>query len=201
MKNGYAYMLVFVQGDRRNTVGVFQSEENAMVFLNSIPFVHRRASKYETEYWISFNDLPDCYTAAYHGWEYVISRFSYSACEPEEDIEVSLIELCSLDSVPEKPGTCIDVPTYLDAYSFPNCQIQENVEKREKMVQEAIQYYKKQNRRVARNGLGSEDGEYLMVSDPENPDQMMIAFLLDPETIAQWEKAGSFEAWIKDHGK
>lgn len=194
-----AYMLAFDQADRRNIVGVFECEENAVRFLESIPFIQKQQDAYGTAYCIPYRSLPDSYSVQYHGWKYVLSRFSYSACEIDGDIEAVLIHLCELDSTPEHDGASVDADTLFDAYVYRNGEIDGLIEKRKAFYQEAVIYYGKQGRKVSRAGLGTEDGEYLLVSEPGNPDDMRISTLLEPQVIAEWEKAGSFEAWRQQH--
>lgn len=194
-----AYLLTFEQNERKNNVGVFQSYDHVIKFLESIPFVEKYQDEYGTEYRIPFKQIPDSYTVSYNGWKYVFSCFSYSAYESDGDIVADITQLCDLDSAPKCQEAFVDTETTLDAYCFLNSEINEAIEQREAFFQEAVQYYEKQGRKVTRDGLGSEDGEYILISETGNPDQMRISALLDPQTIDEWQKAGSFEAWIKQH--
>ncbi|MEG2677835.1 MAG: hypothetical protein RR933_06920 [Oscillospiraceae bacterium] len=192
-------ILHFVQNERTNLVGVFQSRDNAIDFLRSIPFLQEKPDEFGTTYTIKFEDMPDSHTINYNGWQYVLSRFSYSAYKSDGIIEAYLTDVCNLDSAPPENGSYIPGYTCVDAYSFPNSEVADTIEKREAFYQEAERYYAEQGRTVDRDGLGSEDGEYVLVSAPGNPSEMHLTFLLDPQTIADWESSGSFALWLKQN--
>ena len=194
-----ACMLSFEQGERRNVVGVFRSEENAVQFLESIPFLQKAEDEYGIVYRIPFDHLPDSYLVCYNGWQYVLSRFSYSAYESDGEIEAVLTPLCEMDVEPPKGGAYVEGATAVDAYLYPDDEVQSAIEKRETFYREAARYYEKQGRKTGRGGLGSEDGEYITVSEPGDPTDMRLTILLEPQVIQEWEKAGSFEAWLKQH--
>ncbi len=194
-----ACLLEFEQNERRNIIGVFNSEENAHSFLAAIPFVRKKAEDGGATYSIAFNDIPELCTVAYHGWQVVFSRFSYLPEKKGGEICINLIELSLLDTkAPENAGYTAGY-TVLDAWSYPNSEISAAVSRREEIYRQAKEYYRKQGRSISRDGLGSEDGEYVLVSDRRNPALMQIAFTLDPDTIAEWIKAGNFENWVKRH--
>lgn len=188
-------ILEFVQDERTNLVGVFQSRKHAVAFLQSIPFLTEKTDAYGTSYFFFYKDLPDCYTVTYHGWHYVFSRFSYSAYESADNIEAVLQDVCFLDEKPSENGKFVPGYTAVDAYSCENSEVFATIAQREAFYQAAKEYYAAQGRSVARDGLGSEDGEYVLVSAPGKPAEMHLSFLLEPQTIAAWEKAGSFEKW------
>ncbi|MEG1926484.1 MAG: hypothetical protein RR415_12160, partial [Ruthenibacterium sp.] len=93
-------ILEFVQGERTNVVGVFQSHEHAVSFLQSIPSLREQTDAYGTSYFFHYQDLPDGDIIRYRGWQYVFSRFSYSAYESAGDIEALLHDVCFLDEKP-----------------------------------------------------------------------------------------------------
>lgn len=194
-----ACMLAFEQNERRNIVGVFRSEQNAVNFLENIPFLQKIEDEYGIVYHIPFKSLPDSYPVYYNGWQYVLSRFSYSSCEFDGDIEAVLTPLCELDAAPPKGGAYVEGATAVDAYLYPNDEVLSAIEKRETFYREAELYYGKQGRKIGRGGLGSEDGEYITVSEPGDPTDMYLTILLEPQVIQEWEKAGSYEAWLKQH--
>lgn len=190
-------LLSFEQEDRVNRVGVFQSYENAVRFLESIPFLQKQQDEYGTIYFIPFAQLPETYTVRYNGWNYVLSRFSYSADASAGPVEAVLTPLCSLDSPPEEPDAPVDTDTLLDAYCYTNGDLEAAIEKRELFFKEAAHYFAEQGRKVEREGLGSEDGEYILVSEPGTSGSMTILAHLNPQVIDEWEKAGDFAAWLK----
>ncbi|MEG0897769.1 MAG: hypothetical protein RSF73_09520 [Ruthenibacterium sp.] len=190
-------ILEFVQGERTNVVGVFQSHEHAVSFLQSIPSLREQTDAYGTSYFFHYQDLPDGDIIRYRGWQYVFSRFSYSAYESAGDIEALLHDVCFLDEKPPESDAFVQGMTTVDAYSCENSDVLATIAQREAFYKEAKTYYAAQGRKIARDGLGSEDGEYVLVERPDKPAEMHLSFLLDPQTIAAWKKAGSFEKWLK----
>ncbi|MEG0835819.1 MAG: hypothetical protein RR413_10285 [Christensenellaceae bacterium] len=191
-----SYLMEIQQGETRNIVGIFATLENADNFLTSIPFIIKRNESYGITYTIPFADLPELYVAAYHNWRYVFSRCSYEPERDNDEIEIVLTELSQMDTATSE----IAFPkgyTSVDAYTFPNDEIQREVEKRIALFKEAEVYFGRQGRRVERGGLGSQDGEYVLVSDENNPKQMHITFLLEPQSIQAREKAKSFEDFLR----
>lgn len=181
-----AWLLEFEQEERRSIVGIIENRRDAETFLAGIPFVRKSEDgEYDS---ICFEEIPELYTASYKNWRYVFSRSSWKPEEMGGEIEVSLTEVSRLDETCAE-GTYVRGYTVVDGYSYPNEDVFEAVEKREKLFAEAKAYYESRGKEVARGALGSEDGEYVLISGE-------IAFHLDPETIEEWEKAGSFENWI-----
>lgn len=192
-------VLSFIQGDITNTVGVFESRENAVEFLSGIPFVKRYTDDFHTGYMIKLGDIPDCFTVSYKGWKYTLSRFSFSECDPCEDIEAEFTELCNLDREPDASSSYVSGYTIVAGYSCDNEIVADYIAKRESLYRQAKEYYESRGRKIGRGGLGSQDGEYVLVSGGSAP-EMSIAFLLDPPTVEQWERAGSFEGWLSAYG-
>ncbi|MEG0767048.1 MAG: hypothetical protein RR482_04970, partial [Clostridia bacterium] len=192
-----SYLLEINQEEIRNIVGIFDTLENAQAFLESIPFVKKTVDAYGASYHMAFGDLPVLYTASYRGWQYVIGRDSYAPERQGNEISLDLMEITRLDATPPRDGTYVTGDTRLDAYSFPNDAIAQEIEKREALYSEAKAYYARQGRKVARSGLGSQDGEYVLVSEKNKPKQMHLTFLLEPQSVEAREKAGNFEAFIQ----
>lgn len=190
-------LLEINQDEKRNIVGVFDSLENAQTFVESIPFVKKTVSEYRTEYTMAFKDLPVSYAASYGGWRYIIARDSYAPEDKYGEISLDLIELTRLDAPPATEDAFVEGYTSLDAYSFPNAEIASGIEKREALFLEAKEYFARQGRKVERDGLGTQDGEYVLVSEKTDEKQLYIAFLLEPQSVEAREKAGSFEAFVK----
>ncbi|MEG1269651.1 MAG: hypothetical protein RSD35_10440, partial [Oscillospiraceae bacterium] len=184
------------QGERRNIIGIFDELKNADTFLRNIPFIIKRKESYGISYTIPFADLPELYIASYNNWRYVFSRCSYEPERDDDEIEVILTEVSEMDAAaPEVSFPKGD--TRLDAYTFPNDEMQCEVEKRIALFEEAKAYYGQQGRAVERRGLGSQDGEYLLVSEENDPAQMRIAFLLEPQSTQARETADSFEDFLR----
>ncbi len=191
-----SYLMEIQQGETRNIVGIFSTMENADTFLRSIPFITKRKESYGISYTIPFVDLPELYVASYHNWRYVFSRCSYEPERDGDEIEVVLTEVSEMDTaIPEIAFPKGD--TRLDAYTFPNDEVQCEVKKRIALFEEAKAYYGRQGRTVERGGLGSQDGEYVTVSDEHDPTQMCITFLLEPQSTQAREKASSFEDFLR----
>ncbi len=191
-----SYLMEIHQDETRNIVGIFASKASADTFLTSIPFVEKHVEHYGVRYVIPFTKLPELYVAEHRNWRYVFSRCSY---QPECDggeIEITLTEVSDLDAE-ARDASFPKGSTRLDAYTFPNDKIQCEVEKRMALFEEARAYYGQQERAVARGGLGSQDGEYVMVAAKKDPSQMRIAFLLEPQSTAAREQSASFEEFLR----
>ncbi|MEG1782333.1 MAG: hypothetical protein RR253_03685 [Oscillospiraceae bacterium] len=191
-----SYLMEIQQGEQRNIVGIFDTLKNAETFLSGVPFIVKRKESYGVSYTIPFARLPELYIASYHNWRYVFSRCSYRAEGDGDEIEVVLTQVSEMDRA-SAVGSFPKGYTGLDAYTFPNDEMQREVEKRIALFQEAKAYYGEQGRRVERRGLGSQDGEYLLVSEENDPAQMRIAFLLEPQSTQAREKAESFEDFLR----
>lgn len=191
-----SYLMEIQQGETRNIVGIFDTMENADTFLCSVPFISKRKESYGFRYIIAYVDLPELYVASYRNWRYVFCRCSYAPERDGDEIEVYFSEVSEMDT---------DIPkvafskgyTRLDAYTFPNDEVQCEVEKRVALIEEAREYYKLQGRTIELGGFGSQDGEYVTVSDEHDPTQMYIAFLLEPQSTQAREKASSFEDFLR----
>lgn len=168
-----AYLMEMEQGERRSIIGVFQNEKDAKKFLAGIPFIKKvRGSDY---YRIRFADLPELYDASSGNWHYTFSRFSWFPGENDGEIDLYLTEVSILDTDCASP-TIVAGQTVVDGYSFPNEDIPNYIRRREQLYKETQAYYRKKGRKVTRSGLGSEDGEYVLVDGK-------FAFHLDPETV------------------
>ncbi|MEG0269185.1 MAG: hypothetical protein RR824_07440 [Clostridia bacterium] len=190
-------LLEINQEEKRNIVGVFDSMENAQTFVESIPFVKKTVNEYGKDYTMAFKDLPVSHTVAYGGWRYIIARDSYAPEDKYGEISLDLLEMTRLDAPSPSAGAFVEGYTSLDAYSFPNTEMASGIEKREALFLEAKEYFARQGRRVERDGLGTQDGEYVLVSDKTDEKQLHIAFLLEPQSVEAREKAGSFEAYLQ----
>lgn len=191
-----SYLLTLEQNERRNIVGVFRTRDNAVAFLESIPFLEKREDEFGTEYRIPLESLPDSFPVRYNGWQYLLSRFSYSEEAEDGDVEAILTPLCQLDAPPPAEDDFVRGTTLLDAFLWDNRSLGEAIRKREKFYREASQYYGERGWVTGRGGLGSQDGEYITVWEPSRPECARIAHLMEPCVIEEWERAGSFAAWI-----
>ena len=68
---------------------------------------------------------------------------------------------------------------------YPNDEVLSVIEKRETFYREAERYYGEQGRKIGRGGLGSEDGEYITVSEPGDPTDMHLTISLEPQVIQE----------------
>ena len=185
------YILAFVQGGRTNWVGSFAQRENAVAFLKSIPFVREQTDEYGTVYTMRYRDIPALYMAQYNSWQYPISKFSYGPERSAGEIEAELLAFCQMDETPNPNFPIVEGMTAVDAYTHSNAEIPAFVKAREAFFRAARACAKRQGKKLIRRGLGSEDGEYVLISQKEHPTEYRFAFLLDPETVAAWEKTGA----------
>ena len=190
-----AYLLEFLQDEISNIVGVFDTEENAVSFIESIPFTRRNSYSFGDGYYMRYEEIPELYTASYKDWNYVISKSSYI---PGEVIDLALSEISLMDSEEPERGETVSWWTRLDGYSFSNGEIADQIEKREALIREARKYFLALGREVELAGFDSEDGSYAASYPKHHPDDQCIEFHLDPQTIELREQAESFEAFLEE---
>lgn len=185
-------ILQFARGERENTVGVFDSRENAVEFLKSIPFVHRESTEWGDEYTIDYTSMPDCYAACYRGKKYPLSRFSF-ALGSGDSVQALLIDVCRMDDL--SGAEYVDGATPVDAYVYENCDVEGAIRAREHLAAEAKEYCRLNGLQFLRDGSGSQDGEYVAAYKSDPADAVFFIHL-DPYALCEREKAGSFAALL-----
>lgn len=189
------FLLTFCQGPRQNAVGVFSSEENAAAFLACIPFARKTPAG---SVFFRYAEMPALFVVRSHGWQYPLCRCSYLPDEQDGEIDAVVTPLSPLDA-PCPAGSWAAGSTRVDAYVYDNADAAAAVEQRERFFAEAQACYEAQGCTVSREGLGSEDGEYVLLKKPGSKEPV-FAFSLDPDSVNEWMRAGSFAAWAQQAG-
>ncbi|MEG0578503.1 MAG: hypothetical protein RR490_01150 [Niameybacter sp.] len=184
-----SYLLKVKQYEKSYDIGVFETEESICKLIESIPFVKKEViSNGYINYSMKFEDLPDYYELDYNHYIYVISKFSFIPNEDEIYFEWSKIHLWDEKVAMKK--TFIEAYITVDAYSFPNNEVTDYIEKREELYKETEKYYKTKGLQVRRNALGSQDGEYVELLNAS------ILYLLDPSAVDIWKESGNIEEFL-----
>lgn len=186
-----SYLLEIAQADRRQMVGVFDSEEHVLHFMERIPFIHKEITTYGAGYTLPFQDLPELYEINYRGWVYPLSRSSFSSYESDGDIEFLWHEIQDFDRRDAKTPTFCEGFIHVDGYDFPAEEAVAYIGEREALYAEAKAYW---GANAQRNALGSQDGEYVEADGH-------LFFLLDGAAIALRKKCGSFEEFLNRYEK
>lgn len=193
-----ACLLTLEQIDRRMIVGVFEDDAAAIRFLEPIPGL--RTEDLEggyCRYTLATADLPDALPIDYNGWQVVISRFTWADPAEEPEVEAVLTPVSLLDTAPSEPGIVVAGQTVIDTSVVENSEVAAFVERRERFCREAEAWFAARDRTPQREGLGTEDGEYIIVTNPARPNHTEHMILFDPATLDAWEAAGSFDAWMR----
>ncbi|MEG0711199.1 MAG: hypothetical protein RR448_03015 [Niameybacter sp.] len=189
-----SYLLKVKQYEKSYDIGVFETEESICKLIESIPFVKKEViSNGYINYSMKFEDLPDYYELNYNNYIYVISKFSFIPNEDEIYFEWSKIHLWDEKVAMKK--TFIEAYITVDAYSFPNNEVTDYIEKREELYKETEKYYKTKGLQVRRNALGSQDGEYVELLNAS------ILYLLDPSAVDIWKESGNIEEFLDKYKK
>lgn len=183
------YLVEFQQGDRRHTVGLFSKKQDAKEWIELLPYVQVERDVFEGEEFISYTmnyeDLPLYEEIIWKSSCYPLTKYMFT---PDD----GLIELFIWDELPlmnEVKGL-VDGMTQVDAYMVPNDEARDYIEAREELRQAITIHYEKLGKRVEAGGVGSEDGEYLLIEGK--------SFVhLDAFTIEQWCKKSTVEEFIQ----
>ncbi len=180
-----AVLLKLSQNERSVQVGVFGNEQGANAFIQTLPFV-QKDTEYPESLTISYTDLPPYYEAAYNGAVFILSKFMFI---PEDGDILITIEPVHLW---DEPGSgVIEGITQVDAYCVPNEDVQRYIAAREKLYKEIESYAKKKGELVLRRGLGSQDGEYVTLTNEPG------LYHLDPEAVALRQQCADIESFLK----
>ena len=187
------YLLEWLEGDKRQVVGIFDSVETGREFMRKVPGYYLERVE-EDEYsfeeeWIEYAKIPDIAMIAYKDYQIPISRFSF-----ENDVMVVWIELDYLDaplqskkaseecvrqSVRKKIATGA---TRVDAYSVDNEEVENYVTRREAQFNKCVAFLQELGYDISRECFGSEDGEVIFVRKKDAVLQESWRFLthMDP---------------------
>ncbi|RRD94599.1 hypothetical protein EII17_07395 [Clostridiales bacterium COT073_COT-073] len=188
------YLLEWLEGDKRQVVGIFDSMENGREFMRKVPGYRLEITEeddfsFEDE-WIEYVKLPDIAMIEYKDYQVPISRFSF-----ENDIIVVWIELDHLDAVPLQSkmdsGHCekradqkkvATGATRVDAYSINNEEVEDYVTRREVQFKKCVALSQKLGYDISRECFGSEDGEVIFIRKKDAKEKERWHFLthMDP---------------------
>lgn len=165
------FVLQWIQGERTQYIGIFETLEAGRNFMHKVPSYHLEIEKfedleYENEY-ILYRELPDIKIIEYNDYHIPISRFSF-----EEDIMVNWVELDQLDKKhfahnPNQRKFSTGA-TRIDAYCINNEEVEDYVQKREFKIQECIKLLENLGFEADRAFFGSEDGEAILYRNGTN---------------------------------
>ncbi len=182
------YIVEIQQFERRHVLGVFGKEQDAVQWIESLPFVEKETYQIEEmtfhDYSINLNKMKMYEEVEYH--RYIIP-FTKLMFDPSESITIFYYGVHNFDHVADEP-TYVDSVTQVDAYMIPNEEVKNYIIAREKLYEEIVHYF--EGKTVQRGGVGSEDGEYILVDD-----QFLIH--LDPQSVEERSQVTSIEEYVK----
>lgn len=189
-----SYLLELQQEDRRYVVGIFESEETVHSFIELIPFVKKTVDKQETFTWINytmrFEEMPEYFEISYNNYVYVLSKYSF--VPGDNVIDFIWYPVHQWDKKKVENKTYIEGMTTVDAYSIPNNDVEKYIKSREQLFEAGKAHYTKKGLSVTREGIGTQDGEYVLIEDS-------ILYLLDAYAVDVWEKTKDFEQFLKQY--
>ncbi|AIY72994.1 TPA: hypothetical protein ACLQU7_005700 [Bacillus tropicus] len=183
------YLLELIQGDDRQQVGLFSREEDVKAWIESIPYVHKNVEDFEGEefitYTMSYLDLPLYEEIKWKSSIYPLTKYMFTLEDTE--IMIDWFEVPIMD----KTNQIVEGSTRVDAYNVPNKDVKKYIEKREEIRRATKAHYEPNGHKIETEGLGSEDGEYLLVENGP-------FIILDAETVYKWENKTSIEQFFKE---
>lgn len=187
------YLLELHQGDRRHTVGLFTEKKEAQEWIESLPYVRKACESYEGEefvrYTMSYNDLPLYEEIVWKTSRYPLTKYMFTP----DDGEIELFIWDELPIIGQVKGR-VEGMTQVDAYLIPNTSAKSYIKAREEVREAIIMHYEQLGKRVETGGVGSQDGEYLLVE--EGP------FIhLDACIVEQWQEKSSVEDFIAQYAR
>lgn len=184
-----SYLLKINQEDKSYDIGIFKSEASIFSFIEKIPFIIKDTSSIDyTNYYMNFNDIPEYFEVNYNNFIYILSKFSFLANDNDIFFTWDKIHLWDENQATEK--TLINGDTTIDAYSVSNDEVKDYINLRESLYNETKKYYESKGLKVARHGLGSQDGEYVELVNSS------ILYLLDGHATSVWEKSNDIEDFL-----
>lgn len=178
------YILEVIQNERVHKIGLFKSEEAIIEWLNLIPFIKQTDYDGEIDYSLDYESIPDWYEVRYQNYIYPLTKYMF---EPGGEIFFVWEEI--LDFTQQAAETTLKPGyTQVDAFLYPTDQAKDYIKNRNALFNDLVQYYDQSE--VLRLGVGSEDGEYVLVDGD-------FLLHLDAPTVDEWVKADNKEAWIK----
>lgn len=182
------YLLEISQASRSHPVGLFLTKEEAIHWIESIPYVHQRTDKYGdlsfTSYTMKYEELPVYEEILWKESVFPLSKYMFTP----DDGPIILGIWEDLSVMNREKGYTKGM-TQVDAYMIPNEEAKDYIRKREEIRHALTDYYLKRGQQVLSGGLGSEDGEYLILKKE-------LFLHLDPLTVRRWDEKTSIPAFI-----
>lgn len=183
------YLVELQQGDRRHTVGLFREKKEAKKWIEALPYVHKESEVFEEQefvtYTMSYEDLPLYEEVVWKGSRYPFTKYMFTP----DDGQIELLIWNKLPIIGEVEGR-IEGMTQVDAYLIPNEETESYIKTREEVRNAITRHYEKMGKHVEAGGVGSQDGEYLIIEDGP--------FVhLDAYTVQQWQEKSTEEYFIK----
>ncbi len=191
-----AYLLELVQADRRCVIGMFASEADVLRMVKRLPGLHED-DDYPGSYSLEPAEVPELTEIHHNGWVFPLARASFSTYPSDGVIDVVWNEVQGFDQEPPAAGTYCAGTMFVNGYVFGMADGVEHVYARERLFEEAQEYYGARGQAAGRYALGSEDGEYVAVGPigPSEPDHMV--FLLDPAAVELRTQCQDFDDFLK----
>ena len=177
------YILEVIQNERVHKIGLFKGEADIIEWLDLIPFIKRTDYEGEIDYTLDYESIPDWYEVDYHNHIYPLTKYMF---EPGGEIYFVWEELVDFTQQAAEP-TLKKGYTQVDAFLYPTDQAEAYIKNRNALFNDLVRHFNESE--VVRVGVGSEDGEYVLV-DRE------FFIHLDAPTIDEWVKAQDKTAWI-----
>lgn len=170
------YMLSIEQYSRSHTVGLFTKKDQALSWIKKLEDMDIKEVYSEDHlsiFSMTYDDLPCYKEVLWKDSRYPLTKFMFVPDEGEIQLVIRKIPI--MDQVQGLQNTM----TRVDAYAISNEDLEDYIKRRERIRKEITSYYKKQGRLVESAGLGSQDGEYLLL------DGNFLTHL-DPGLVDQW---------------
>ena len=168
------YILKLCQGELSTNVGLFHTIQQGREFISQLHGYHYEVIEgFEYEYFDPAY-IPDYVELKYNGHIVPFTTFMFTG---DGKVDIYWDEIVDLS----KPGNgMIEGATRVDAYSIPNDELKDYIEKREYNYICVKEYLESKGHDVERAYFGSEDGEAILYTDP---DEWHLLTHMDPEFV------------------
>ena len=183
------YLLEMHQKDRQHIVGLFDEKADATDWIGSLPYVQKHVDYFDeiefVTYTMQYEDLPLYKEILWKESRFPFTKYMFTP----DDGTIELIIKDTLPLMNEVKGV-VEGMTQVDAYLIPNTEVKDYIQIREEVRKEITKYYTNSGKKVEAGGVGSQDGEYLVVEDGP--------FIhLDALTVQEWQEKTSIESFIQ----
>src|SRR5690625_349404 len=183
------YLLELHQKDRHHIVGLFDDENDAVELIETLPYVQKHTAYFDGQefvtYVMQYEDLPLYEEVVWKESRFPLTKYMFT---PDD----GAIELIIWDKLPlmNKVEGYTERMTQVDAYAIPNDEVKNYIQTREEVRNEITKYYTNLERKVELGGVGSEDGEYLLIEDGPliHLDALIVQAWLEKSTTSQFMK-------------